>query len=283
MFTIAKLLTALLLAGSIALADNVPTIHQVYQTAQAGHLDDAHQMVEEVLKAHPESAKAHYVDAEILVRQGNLANARSELATAEKLAPGLPFAKPDAVKNIKQRISENNQNEIINTIASEATPSNEKPFPWMMLIIGVGALILIVLVFKSFFSRKTDAYPSQGNGGYDTPSAQRYPNTNAPFNPSGSGGGQGYPAQNSGGIGSNIASGLATGAAAGVGIVAGEALMHHFMDDSSSGRGNENVNNSSFTNNNVQPSNTMDDPDFGVTDSSSWDNDSFGDSSDDTW
>jgi len=273
MFTIAKLLTALLLAGSIALADNVPTIHQVYQTAESGDLSGAHQMVEQVLKAHPESAKAHFVDAEILVRQGNLANARSELATAEKLAPGLPFAKPNAVKNIKQRISENNQNEIINTIASEATPSNEKPFPWMMLIIGVGAVVLIVLVFKSFFSRKTDTYPAQGNGGYDAPSAQRYPNTNAPFNPS----------QNGGGIGSNIASGLAAGAAAGVGIVAGEALMHHFMDDSSSGRSNENVNNSSFANNDIQPSNTMDDPDFGVTDSSSWDNDSFGDSSDDTW
>jgi hypothetical protein len=93
------------------------------------------------------------------------------------------------------------------------------------------------------------------------------------------GAGQPYPNQTGGGIGSGIASGLATGAAAGVGIVAGEALMHHFMDDSSNG----NVSNSTFSNNSVQSSNTMEDTDFGVTDSSSWDNDTLGDSSDDTW
>lgn len=275
MRTIPKLLTALLLVGSIALAENVPTIHEVYQTAQAGRLDDAHKMVEQVLKAHPDSAKAHFVDAEILAHQGNLSDAKSELETAEKLSPGLPFAKPHSVEILKQRISGVSSNEVMsNTMLPEA--SENKSLPWMMIILGLGAVLFFILVVKSLFSRKTDAYPSQGNSGYG---AQRYPNPNAPYNPSGMGAGQPYPNQTGGGIGSGIASGLATGAAAGVGIVAGEALMHHFMDDSS----NEHVTNSSFTNNSVQPSNTMEDTDFGVTDSSSWDNDSIGDSSDDTW
>lgn len=275
MRTIPKLLTVLLLVGSIAVADNVPTIHEVYQTAQAGRLDDAHKMVEQVLKAHPDSAKAHFVDAEILAHQGNLTGAKSELATAEKLSPGLPFAKPHSVENLKQRISGVSPNEVMSDTMNPA-PSENKSFPWMMIILGLGAVLFFILVVRSLFSRKTDAYPSQGNSGYG---AQRYPNPNAPYNPSGMGAGQPYPNQTGGGIGSGIASGLATGAAAGVGIVAGEALMHHFMDDTP----NENVTNSSFSNNSVQPSNTMEDTDFGVTDSSSWDNDSIGDSSDDTW
>lgn len=275
MRTTPRLLSVLLLVGSIAWADNVPTIHEVYQTAQAGRLEDAHRMVEQVLKVHPDSAKAHFVDAEILVRQGDVTDAKSELATAEKLSPGLPFAKPNSVENLKQRISGVSSNEVMSNTMLPSAPSENKSFPWMMIILGLGAVLFFILVVKSLFSRKAEAYPSQGNGGYGTTSAQ----PNVPYSPSGMGAGQPYPNQTGGGIGSGIASGLATGAAAGVGIVAGEALMHHFMDDSSNG----NVPNSSFTNNSVQPSNTMEDTDFGVTDSSSWDNDSLGDSSDDTW
>jgi hypothetical protein len=276
MHTPPKFLAVLLLVGSIALADNVPTIHEIYQTAHEGRLDDAHRMVEQVLKAHPDSAKAHFVDAEILAHQGDLTDAKSELETAEKLSPGLPFAKPHSVEDLKQRISGVSSNELISNTMLPSAPSENKSFPWMMIILGLGAVLFFVLVIRSLFSGKTNAYPAQGNGNYD---AQRYPNPNSPYTPSGMGAGQPYPNQTGGGIGSGIASGLATGAAAGVGIVAGEALMHHFMDDSSNG----NVSNSTFSNNSVQSSNTMEDTDFGVTDSSSWDNDTLGDSSDDTW
>jgi uncharacterized protein len=281
MFAIPKLLLVLLLAGTASYADSLPTIHQVYQTAQAGHLDDAQHMVDQVLKAHPESAKAHFVNAEILVRQGNMANAKSELALAEKLSPGLPFAKPESVENIKQRISEKGSTESMNTASTQSGQSIDKTFPWMMLVIGIGAVLLIWMVLRSVFSRRAETYPSQNNGGYSSTAGRGYPIGSG--NPAGFGGGQPYPAQTGGGIGSGIASGLATGAAAGVGIVAGEALMHHFMDGST----NETMNNAPYGNNNNQLSNTIDDPDFGVSDSSSWDNDStsdsFGDSGDDTW
>ncbi|MFA5216830.1 tetratricopeptide repeat protein [Sulfuricurvum sp.] len=276
MLTLPKLLAVLLLVGNIVLADNVPTIHEVYQAAQAGRLDEAHRMVEQVLKAHPDSAKAHFVDAEILVRQGDVSDAKNEFETAQKLSPGLPFAKPHSVEDLKQRISGVSSNELMSNTMLPSTQSEHKSFPWIMILLGVAAVVFFVLVIRSLFSGKTNGYPSQGNGSYD---AQRYPNPNGPYNPSGMGSGQPYPNQTGGGIGSGIASGLATGAAAGVGIVAGEALMHHFMDDSTSG----NVANSSFVNNNTQPSNSMDDTDFGVTDSSSWDNEGMDDSSDNTW
>jgi len=62
-----KLVLPIVISGIMVFADSIPTIHQVYQAAESGDLNNAHQMVEQVLKAHPESAKAHYVDAEILV------------------------------------------------------------------------------------------------------------------------------------------------------------------------------------------------------------------------
>jgi uncharacterized protein len=82
-----------------------PTVKQVYQAAENGHLDQAHEMIARVLKAHPESAKAHFVAAEINARQQNYGLARDELKEAEKLAPGLPFAKPDAVSKLKRELA----------------------------------------------------------------------------------------------------------------------------------------------------------------------------------
>ena len=45
----------------------------------AGHLDQAQQMMTQVLADHPNSAKAHYVQAELYAREGKAALARSEL------------------------------------------------------------------------------------------------------------------------------------------------------------------------------------------------------------
>ena len=46
------------------------------------------------------SAKAYFVQAELSARQGQLSRAREALGSAEKLAPGLPFAKPEAVQAV---------------------------------------------------------------------------------------------------------------------------------------------------------------------------------------
>ena len=65
------LVVALACAGPVLAAD--PTVDQVYQAARAGHLDEAQQLMDQVLKDHPNSAKAHYVEAELSARAGNLA------------------------------------------------------------------------------------------------------------------------------------------------------------------------------------------------------------------
>jgi hypothetical protein len=79
-----------------------------------------------------------------------------------------------------------------------------------------------------------------------------------------------------GGMGSGILGGLATGAAVGAGIVAGEALMHNMLDDKPNhGEGGYAPQPDVAQNSNYD----MGGSDFGVNDSSSWDNSSsFSDS-----
>ncbi|RZT11193.1 Tetratricopeptide repeat-containing protein [Duganella sp. CF402] len=82
-----------------------PTIHEVYVAAEAGRYDEAQSMMDQVLLAHPNSATAHFVEAELLAKQGKFAAARLSLATAEQLSPGLPKVKPDAVRKLKSLLA----------------------------------------------------------------------------------------------------------------------------------------------------------------------------------
>ena len=64
--TLLALLTGATLAIALPAAATEPSLHEVYQAADAGRMDDAQRMVHEVLQAHPNSGKAHYVEAELL-------------------------------------------------------------------------------------------------------------------------------------------------------------------------------------------------------------------------
>ena len=55
------LVAAFSCAGPVLAAD--PTVDQIYEQAREGHLDQAQQMMNQVLRDHPGSAKAHYVEA----------------------------------------------------------------------------------------------------------------------------------------------------------------------------------------------------------------------------
>lgn len=256
------LFIAQLLLGS----DAVPTVHEVYETAQSGDLDKAHRMIETVLQTHPDSAKAHYVDAEILAKEGKLDQARQELGTAQKIDPSLSFAKGEAVHKLEAKLAGSNQ---ALSMPQSAGATHASSFPWIMVLGIAGVGIFLFLIVRALGNRNN--IPSYG---------QPYSASNASmgnsYNPQPS-----YPSQSSG-LGSTIASGLAGGAAAGVGFVAAEELMHHFMDG---GQGSA----ESFSQgdhytpmqSNFPSSDDYDmgGNDFGLDDSSSWDN---GDSSSDS-
>jgi uncharacterized protein len=196
-----------------ALADTDPTSQQIYAAAEAGHLDQAQQMISQVLADHPNSGQAHYVQAELYAREGKTALARSELSTAEQLKPGLPFANPRAVQELKAQLGQTRGTMTGPTVMRSARA--ERPFPWGPVLILAAVVAILLMVFRR---RNTYAqYPGAG------PGMGGAPGTYGP-------GGYGPPPVGGGGIGSGIAGGLASGLAVGAGVVAGEELAHHFLD-----------------------------------------------------
>jgi Tfp pilus assembly protein PilF len=109
-----KRITAIVVAASLTLgffafspvraADADPTVAQIYQAFHAGRLAEAQGMLDKVLRDHPDSAKAHFVQAEIDAAEGHWDLARSELARAEQLKPGLPDVKPRVVQQLKAKL-----------------------------------------------------------------------------------------------------------------------------------------------------------------------------------
>lgn len=249
---------AMVLMNGLTFADGDPTFHQVHQAAQAGRMSEAQGMMQKVLQDHPNSGKAHYVEAELLAKQGRLTEAETELNTAEHLSPGLVFAKPQAVQDLKARIAIVRQNQ---------ASVNGSSFSWGILLLGIASIGLTFFLFRAMSSRNSfstpaNAIPASPSGypvGASGPMAQPYPG-GMPNAPTG------------GGLGSNIVSGLVTGAAVGAGIVAGEALAHHFMSGNSTGS----VHNAlPVADSWGASSNDMGGNDFGIADnSSSWDDNS---------
>lgn len=256
-----------LLSMSAHAAD--PSLHQVYQAAQAGNYREAQSMMDQVLKNHPNSAKAHFVEAELLAREGRISNAKSELATAERLEPGLSFAKPAAVEELRSLLTPSqNTNRFV---APTATPVSVSSFPWGVLFLASGLIALLIVIIRMMSQRTSNTVQgsnAQGFGASATPAAAYGSNGVTPMPPTGGGG-----------MGAGIMGGLATGAALGVGMVAGEALMHRVLDGQHSNGSIAPTENTSW--NNPQPQYDMGGNDFGISDSASWDDSSNG--SGDDW
>ncbi len=246
------------------------SLHQVYQAAEAGNYRAAQSMMDQVLRDHPNSAKAHFVEAELLAKQGKIAGAKTELGTAERLDPSLAFAKPGAVQELKERLAPVAAPS--RAIANAVAPVQDTGLPWGMILVGV-ALLGAVIFFLRRRQAPVSVFPAAsgpaGYGGGFGASPQPYgPGGSVPMAPAG------------GGMGSGILGGLATGAALGVGMVAGESLMHRVLDGGQHANGNTLPMETQRTE--AQPQYDMGGNDFGVADNSSWD-DGGGSSGGDDW
>ena len=266
------LLAAMCFSSGVALADDSPTLDQVYQTAHAGRLDDAQRMMDKVLKEHPNSAKAHFVEAELLAKQGQMVNAEEELKNAERLKPDLSFAKPQAVQDLRNLIA--NSHRVSQSPVNNYQSEQNNSFPWGMIFLGLGVIAIIVLVMRAMNSRNPALFPSNYQ-----PGMQSGPSSPMPMQPYGGGMAPGMGPMG-GGMGSGILGGLATGAAVGAGMVAGEALAHHFMDGGRSEANNVAPVADSWGNS----SGNMGGQDFGIADNSSWeDSSNVADNNSDDW
>ncbi|MEJ8810827.1 hypothetical protein WKW77_07085 [Variovorax ureilyticus] len=264
-----------------------PSIHQIYEAASAGRLSDADAMIAKVLKDYPSSAKAHFVHAELLAKEGRSAAARSELSRARELAPDLPFAKPEAIAGLVRALEQPaaQRSSAAPAAYGHVAPASTAPslLPKVMLLLalmGAGALLL-----RHLMRRNMPAAPAWNSGGSVAPS---YGGGYVP----GYGNGQPMPPQPAPAGGMGLGGALATGAAMGLGAMAVEEAVRHFSrrddrsdrfqsfgrDDSSDSRGHA----PAFANDlgpELDPN--MGGNDFGISDASSWDSGDSGSGGDD--
>ena len=265
---------AMLLVWGAAVAQTEPTMDQVYAAAKSGELDKAQTMIQQVLIGHPNSAKAHYVQAEIAARQGQMPRAREALATAEKLAPGLPFAKAESVQALRTQLA--GTASVAPAAAPAAAPAPAaKSLPWGLILLlgGAGIALLIFLVNRASRPKPSvfDNPMPVANNGLNGP--QTFGNqAPAPYGqqPYGPQYGPQYAPQGPS-LGGRIMGGVATGLAVGAGVMAAEAIGRNLMGGE---HGSDASPHAAPPETHYAPPDTnadMGGQDFGIQDSGSWD------------
>jgi len=245
-----------------------PSVRDVYATARAGQVDKAITMMDEVIKAHPNSAKAHYVQAELMAKQGRTADARTQLAAAEKLAPGLPGIQPQSVSALKSQLNGGSVGNGAVTTTEAPRPAQSRGISWVGIVL-IGALVFGVLAFFRRRNRQAEVYNPPMGGGYGAQGGPGFGGQG--FGGPGYGGqgfGGGYP-QQGGGMGSSILGGLATGAAAGAGFAAGERIIDGMFGDHK-----DEQRRAVHEDTNSAANQDMGGNVFGISDDSSWDSSS---------
>ena len=293
-------LAAFLGAGlGSAMAQAEPTMNQIYQAAQAGKLDEAQVMVQQVLISHPKSAKAHYVQAELFARQGLAGRGRDALLQADKLAPGLPFAKPEAVQALRAQLASKPGAPAVKEPANKtfgalepAAPVAPSSFPLGLGLALGGAVIAVAFLLlrkkplpvqtpvaayagpagmpstgtmgsglngPQTFGTAAAAAPGYGQAAYGQPSYGQQPY-----------GQPGAGQQAGSGIGGKVAGGLAAGLAVGAGVMAAQAIGRSFSGNNEQKPAH--LNDNAATGGQILPGNSdLGGQNFGINDTNSWD------------
>lgn len=278
-------------AKADAPAPNEPTIQQIYDAANGGRMSDADAMIAKVLKDHPGSAKAHFVQAELLAAQGKLDGARTALGQAKALSPDLSFAKPEAVERLTAKLdkpaatSPRTEPARVSTPtpAPQQTEARTGSTPWLPI-----ALVALLAVGYLAFRRRVAPPVAQAPSYGPAPGAANAPTGYASYGPGGTWPPAASPAA---APGMGLGGALATGAAVGIGAVVAQEAVRHWMHDrpdttdrndtsrlanSGNDSGNTEMGRSLWPSSSPQEPERIADNDFGITDTNSWDDASSG-------
>jgi hypothetical protein len=211
-------LATLALCSTLAFA--LPTTQDVQGAVNSGDYARADQMMGEVVAAKPQSAKAHYVYAEILAHEAKFDEAARQANEAQRLDPSLGFTDPQRFRNFEQLLQREQRGNGASPRAIERTGLAPAPLPahanggvpgWVWV---AGLALAAFLVFRMVSRRAARAMPAPAYGG-------------------GYGAGPGYGAQGPGyGYGPGPTPGgsaLGTGLAV-AGGVAGGMLLEKYLE-----------------------------------------------------
>lgn len=143
----------LLAALWLGTAQALPKIDEVQAAVQRGDYAGAEKMVREVVAAKPDSARAHYVLAEILAHERQFTEAAEHSQRARALDPAIKFADPakfSAFEQLLQREQAGAAKATAPAVVGAAPPLRAAPVersggvPVWLLVVGVVVFIWLV-------------------------------------------------------------------------------------------------------------------------------------------
>lgn len=224
-----KLLLSLILLAATAVASAADSPKDVQALIARGDYPAAEAALREAITEHPQSAKAHYVLAEVLAHEGNIGEAKTEADKAATLDPATHFTDPAKFQAFQAKLNQALAPAPANRSAATpvryaeprqaATRENSGGF-------GIGGILLIgvvIVVVAFLWSRRRRAADTPFPGyGQVPPPPPGSPYGGAP------GGYPGYAPPPSSGVGSTIAAGVGGLAA---GMLLDEALRSRHEGD----------------------------------------------------
>ena len=237
-----KMLLAVTCAAALwsAAAMALPSANDVQAAVKAGDYPKAETMMQEVIAAKPQSAKAHYLYAEILAHDAKFTDAAAQARKARELDSDLTFTNdPEKFRSFERLLAREQAGRtaatpVAPTQMNTAPPAMRAPLPapssgvpgW----VWVGGLALVAFLIFRAVSRRAMANNLAGNGyapqggGYGMNPGMPQP-----------GYGPGYGQAPGGGL-------LRTGLAAGAGV-AGGMLLEKMLEGN---RHDENYGNNNY-------------------------------------
>jgi hypothetical protein len=117
---------ASLMLVSVAVFAAAPSVGQIEQSMSRGDWQTADAQLTEVIQAHPDSARAHYLYAQVLDREGRSADALSQVQQAKTLDPAIKFTDPSRFAATEARIRANANR--VNSVSNNSTAVTRNPF-----------------------------------------------------------------------------------------------------------------------------------------------------------
>jgi hypothetical protein len=156
---------ASLMLVSVAVFAAAPSVSQIEQSMSRGEWQTADAQLTEVLRAHPDSARAHYLYAQVLDREGRAADALSQVQQAKTLDPAIKFTDPSRFAATEARIRANANR--VNSVSNNSTavtrnpfntnavaPAPEKHGPGMAMWIGLAVLLVVLALVLRWGMRR---------------------------------------------------------------------------------------------------------------------------------
>lgn len=100
-YLVALFATLTLVSG---LAFAVPSVQQIESAMSQGDWQRADSGLTQVLQAHPDNARAHYLYAQVLNREGRYADALTQVEQAKSLDPQIRFTQPQRFAQVEAKI-----------------------------------------------------------------------------------------------------------------------------------------------------------------------------------